>query len=146
MAWHTTAVAGLAVSDSVTIPSAELRFAFARSSGPGGQNVNKVNSKVELRWNPTTTAALGEDDRGYLVGRLGKRLTIEGELIVVSDRTRDQLKNRADAQAKLAAIVAAALLRPKKRRATKPSRGAKERRIGEKKHRGEIKRGRRADD
>ncbi|MCE9573402.1 MAG: aminoacyl-tRNA hydrolase [Deltaproteobacteria bacterium] len=136
----------LAVTDTVTIPGAELRFSFARSSGPGGQNVNKVNSKVEVRWNPATTAALGADDRAYLLGRLGSRLTTEGELIVVSDRTRDQLKNRADAQAKLSAIVAAALFRPKKRRATKPSRGSKERRIGEKKHRAEIKRGRRGDD
>ncbi len=139
-------MADLVVTDRVTIPSAELRFAFARSSGPGGQNVNKVNSKVEVRWNPTTTGALGDDDRAYLVGRLGSRLTTDGELIVVSDRTRDQLKNRADAQAKLSAIVAAALFRPKKRRATRPSRGSKERRIGEKKHRAEIKRGRRADD
>jgi ribosome-associated protein len=139
-------VGDLAITETVTIPAGELRFAFARSSGPGGQNVNKVNSKVEVRWNPATSTALGEDDRGYLLGKLGSRLTTEGELIVVSDRTRDQLKNREDAQAKLAAIVAAALHRPKKRRATKPSRGSKERRIGAKKHRAEIKRGRRGDE
>jgi ribosome-associated protein len=136
----------LAITDRITIPETELRVAFARSGGPGGQNVNKVNSKVELRWTPATSAAIGEDDRAWLLARLASRLTKDGELLVTSERTRDQAKNRSDAAAKLAAIVSAALFRPKKRRATKPSRGAKERRIGAKKHRAEIKKGRRYDD
>jgi ribosome-associated protein len=144
--WHTSGVGDVTVNERITIPATELRVAFARSGGPGGQNVNKVNSKVELRWTPATSAALGDDDRALLLQKLAARLTNDGELLVTSERTRDQLKNRADAQAKLAAIVAAALHRPKKRKPTKPSRGAKERRIGAKKHRAEIKKGRRYDD
>ena len=144
--WHTRAVGDLRVTDRIVIPDTELRVAFARSGGPGGQNVNKVNSKVELRWAPATSAALGEDDRAYLLSKLRGRLTNDGELLVTSERTRDQGKNRSDASAKLAAIVAAALFRPKKRRPTRPTRGSKERRIGEKKHRAEIKKGRRYDD
>ena len=136
----------LRVTDRIWIPEGELRVAFARSGGPGGQNVNKVNSKVELRWTPATSAAFGEDDRAWLLGKLAGRLTNSGELLVTSERTRDQAKNREDAQAKLAAIVAAALFRPKKRRATRPTRGSKERRIGEKRHRAEIKKSRKWDD
>ena len=137
---------GLRVTDRITIPEDELRVAFARSGGPGGQNVNKVNSKVELRWTPATSIALGDADREYLMARLRSRLTNDGELLVTSERTRDQAKNRSDATAKLVAIVAAALFRPKKRRPTRPTRGSKERRIGEKKHRAEIKKSRRYDD
>jgi ribosome-associated protein len=132
------------VNPRVRIPAEELREAFVRSSGPGGQNVNKVASKVELRWNPTTSAALSFDDRAYLLGKLGGKLTLEGELIVTSDRFRDQPRNRADAAEKLAAIVRGALVRPKPRRATKPSRRAKERRVQAKKHRGAIKSARRS--
>ena len=130
------------ITPRVTIPAAELSVAFARSGGPGGQNVNKVASKVELRWNPTTSAALGHDDRAWLVERLGNRLTTDGTLIVTSTATRDQLKNRDDATSKLALIVRAALDRPKPRRATKPSRSAKRRRVADKRHHGEIKRSR----
>ena len=136
----------LRVTERITIPEDELRVAFARSGGAGGQNVNKVNSKVELRWTPATSLALGEDDRAWLLRKLAGRLTNDGDLLVTSERTRDQGKNRSDAAAKLAAIVAAALFRPKKRRATRPTRGSKERRIGEKKHRAEIKKSRRYDD
>jgi ribosome-associated protein len=139
-------VGDLRVTDRIWIPEAELRVAFARSGGPGGQNVNKVNSKVELRWSPASSTALGADDRAWLLEKLAGRLTNDGELLVTSERTRDQAKNREDAQAKLAAIVAAALFRPKKRRATRPTRGSKERRIGAKKHRAEIKRARKWDD
>jgi ribosome-associated protein len=135
-------VQDIVVTPRVIIPGAELAIAFARSGGPGGQNVNKVASKVELRWNPTTSAALGDDDRAWLVQRLRSRLTSDGTLIVTSTATRDQLKNRDDATSKLALIVRAALDRPKPRRATKPSRGAKRRRVADKRHHAEIKRGR----
>ena len=131
------------VNTRVRIPAEELREAFVRSSGPGGQNVNKVASKVELRWTPSTSSALSFEDKAYLIGKIGGRLTLEGELIITSDRFRDQPRNRADAAAKLAAIVRGALVRPKPRRATKPSRGAKERRIKAKKIRGAIKSARR---
>lgn len=132
----------IVVTPRVVIPGDELAIAFARSGGPGGQNVNKVASKVELRWNPTTTAALGADDRAWLVERLRSRLTSDGTLIVTSTATRDQGRNRDDAADKLALIVRTALARPKPRRATRPSRGAKRRRVADKRHHAEIKRNR----
>jgi ribosome-associated protein len=130
----------IVVTPRVVIPGGELAIAFARAGGPGGQNVNKVASKVELRWNPTTTAALGDDERAWLIERLRSRLTSDGTLIVTSTATRDQGKNRDDAADKLALIVRAALARPKPRRPTKPSRGAKRRRLADKRHHAEIKR------
>lgn len=129
----------LVVSPRVTIPADELTIGFARSGGSGGQNVNKVSSKVDLRWTPSTSRALTPADREWLLGKLGGRLTTAGELIVTSELTRDQINNRADAEAKLAEIVRAALVRPKVRRPTKPSRGAKERRIQAKKGRADVK-------
>jgi ribosome-associated protein len=134
------------VTPRLTIPAGELGIAFARSGGPGGQNVNKVASKVDLRWNPTTSAALTEDDRSWLLSRLANRLTNDGELIVTSTLTRDQIKNRDDAMSKMALIVRAALDRPKNRRATRPTRASKRRRVEGKRHRAEIKRNRRSDD
>ena len=136
----------IVVTPRLTIPSTELALAFARSGGPGGQNVNKVASKVELRWNPTTSAALSDDDRTWLIARLAKRLTTDGTLIVTSTATRDQIKNRTDAMSKLALIVRAALERPKARKATRPTKGSKVRRVEAKRHRSEIKRNRRGDD
>ena len=132
----------LVVTPRVTIPAGELALAFARSGGPGGQNVNKVSSKVELRWNPTTSAALTDDDRAWLVQRLRSRLTSDGTLIVTSTATRDQGKNRDDATSKLALIVRAALDRPRPRRATRPSRTVKRRRLADKRHHAELKRSR----
>jgi ribosome-associated protein len=133
----------LAVNDQLTIPAAELQVGFARSGGPGGQNVNKVESKVELRWNPAQSAVLGGADRDWLLERLAGRLTQAGDLLVTSSKTRDQARNRDDAMAKLAAIVRAGLERPKPRKRRQPSRAAKERRIQEKKRRAEIKQARR---
>ncbi len=92
----------LVVTPRVRIPAGELSFAFARSGGPGGQNVNKVSSKAELRWNPACSSALGADDRAWLLERLAKRLTNDGTLIVTSTLTRDQIQNRDDALSKLA--------------------------------------------
>jgi len=136
----------IVVTPRVTIPGDELAIAFSRSGGPGGQNVNKVASKVELRWNPTTSSALScaltEDERAWLVERLKRRLTSDGTLIVTSTATRDQQKNRDDATEKLALIVRAALDRPKPRKPTKVSRGAKRRRVADKRHHAEIKRNR----
>jgi ribosome-associated protein len=132
----------IVVTPRVVIPGDELAIAFARSGGPGGQNVNKVSSKVELRWNPTTSTALLPDERAWLVERLKRRLTGDGTLIVTSTATRDQRKNRDDATQKLALIVRAALARPTPRRATTPSRSAKRRRVADKRHHAEIKRNR----
>ncbi len=132
----------LVINPGVQLPVSELSYAFARSGGPGGQNVNKVASKAEVRWTPSASSALSADDRTWLLTKLGGRLTIDGELIVVSEKTRDQVKNRADATEKLAVLVRTALVRPKPRKKTKPSRGAKERRLGEKKRRAVVKSGR----
>jgi ribosome-associated protein len=139
-------VEDIVVTPRVTIPGDELAIAFARSGGPGGQNVNKVASKVELRWNPVTSAALSDDERAWLLERLRSRLTGDGTLIVTSTATRDQLKNRDDATSKLALIVRAALARPKPRKPTKVSRGAKRRRVADKRHHSEIKRNRSGSD
>jgi ribosome-associated protein len=135
----------LVITPRLTIPAGELSLAFARSGGPGGQNVNKVSSKVELRWNPRTSSALSEADRALLLERLASKLTNEGELIITSQATRDQAKNRNDAHAKLALIVRSALHRDKPRRETKPSRASKRRRVESKRHRSEIKKNRRID-
>jgi len=132
----------IVVTPRVTIPGGELAIAFSRSGGPGGQNVNKVASKVELRWNPVTSAALADDERAWLVERLRSRLTGDGTLIVTSTATRDQGKNRDDATSKLALIVRTALARSKPRKPTKVSRGAKRRRVADKRHHAEIKRSR----
>ena len=136
----------LVVTPRLTIPAAELALAFARAGGPGGQNVNKVSSKVELRWNPTTSSALTADDRAWLLHQLGNKLTTDGTLIVTSTLTRDQIQNREDALSKLILIVRTALFRPKPRRATRPTRASKRRRVEGKRHRAAIKAGRRVDD
>ena len=133
----------LPVNERMTIPADELRLAFSRSGGPGGQNVNKVETKVELRWNLPGSRALSAEDRDWLLGRLGPKLTSEGDLLITSSRTRDQMRNREDARAKLVRVLTAALERPKRRKRTKPGRAAVERRIDEKKQRSQVKERRR---
>ena len=134
------------VTPHLTIPAGELEISFARSGGPGGQNVNKVSSKVDLRWNPEQSTALTDADRALLLDRLRNRLTTDGYLIVTSTMTRDQQKNRDDAVSKLTLIVKSALHRDKPRKATKPSRGAKRRRLDDKRRHAEKKQNRRYDD
>lgn len=137
----------LVVSDRLTIPWAEIKVSFARSSGPGGQNVNKVESKVELRWIPGDSEALSalpDADRAWLLDRLAGRLTISGELLVTSQKTRDQTRNREDAADKLVEIIRAALTRPKSRKPTRMPRAIRERRIRNKKRRADVKRSRQA--
>jgi ribosome-associated protein len=132
------------VSDRLTIPAAELSWRFSRSSGPGGQGVNTTDSRVELSWDLTGSEMLPAVLRDRAVERLGARL-VNGVITVTASEHRSQLRNREAAAARLAALVAGAIAAPPRaRRATRPSRGSVERRIAEKKRRGETKRNRRA--
>lgn len=128
---------------SIHLPQDELTFTYARSSGAGGQNVNKVNSKAILRWNPGTSLALTHGMRERFFARYGSRLTVEGELILMSDRHRDQGRNAADCLEKLKEMIAAVAVPPKKRKATKPTFGSKQRRLKSKRVQSEKKQGRR---
>lgn len=134
----------LEISHSVRIPEEELQFSFARSSGPGGQNVNKVASKAVLRWKPSTSIALPPPVLERLLSLFPTRITTAGEIVITSELTRDQRVNMEDCREKLAQLVRAALVVPKKRRATKPSRGAKQRRLQDKRENSERKERRKA--
>lgn len=132
------------VGDSIEIPEDELVERFVRAAGPGGQNVNKVASAVELRFDVAGSRALPDHVRAKLLSRSDRRLTADGVLVIQANRFRDQAKNRADARERLAALIVAASHVPKRRIATKPTRASKERRIESKKNRASIKRGRTA--
>lgn len=133
----------LEITPRLRIPLCEFRYSVARSSGPGGQNVNKVNSKVILRWSPRESAGLPPDVLARFLSRYDSRLNEDGELVIASEKTRDQPKNRADCLAKLATLIRSVAVAPKVRRATKPSAGSKRRRLVEKKKRSQTKQGRR---
>ena len=136
-------MADLHITSRIVIPDEELIFSFARSSGPGGQNVNKVNSKATLRWNVTASAALPDDVRSRFLKVYASRLTNEGEILVTSQESRDQPKNIAICLEKLRGMIQQVLTAPKKRRPTKPTKGSKQRRLNDKKQRSEVKAGRR---
>jgi ribosome-associated protein len=125
------------------IPERELGFSFSRSSGPGGQNVNKTETKATLRWDVTRSPALPEDVRGRFVRAFATRITNEGELVLSSQRHRDRARNVDDCLTKLAAMLRSVATPRRKRRPTRPGRGAVERRLAEKKRRGGAKRERR---
>jgi ribosome-associated protein len=114
-------------------PLAELRFSFARSGGPGGQNVNKVESKAVLRWDVARSRALPDAVRERFLARFRRRITADGELVLASQRSRDRERNVADCVEKLRAMLAEVATPPKPRRATRPGRGARERRLAAKK-------------
>jgi ribosome-associated protein len=121
------------------IPYHEMEFTFARSRGPGGQNVNKTNSAVILRWNLLSTIAVNEETRQRLIEKLQHRLTKEGDILIRSETQRDQDQNKSECIKKLHEILQRALFVPKKRVATKPSRSSVRKRINTKKINSEKK-------
>jgi len=135
--------AEIRITHRVRIPASEVELSYARSGGPGGQHVNKTASKVQLRWNARTSAALSDADRELLETRLGSRLTKDGELIVASERHRDQSRNVEDAVARFAELVRRAIRRPTVRKKTRPSAASRERRLEDKRRRAQRKRQRR---
>jgi ribosome-associated protein len=138
--------ADLRVGPTLTIPSQELGWRFSRSSGPGGQGVNTTDSRVELSWNVVESPALTLTARQRATDRLGARL-VDGVITVVASEYRSQLRNREAASARLIALIREAVAPPAgARRATRPSPGARRRRLDDKRRHGEVKRLRRSTD
>jgi ribosome-associated protein len=124
----------LRVTDEISLPRAELTWRFSRSGGPGGQSVNTTDSRVELRFDVAATAALPDDLKDRALQRLAGRL-VDGVLSVVASEHRSQLQNRRAAEERLAGVIAAAIAPPPRpRKRTKPSKGAIERRLTNKRH------------
>ena len=132
----------LAVDDSLSIPRNELDIRVSRSSGAGGQHVNKTSSRVEIFWNIPASRALTDQQRSRLLDKLSAKLTTDGSIRVVASDMRSQSRNRDLAEERLAELVRRALIVPRKRKATKPTRAAKEARLDSKKRRSSIKRNR----
>jgi ribosome-associated protein len=135
------------ITDTLAIDEHDIEERFVRASGPGGQNVNKVATAVELRYN-VAGASLPDEVKQRLMTLAGNRMTADGELLIDSREHRTQAQNREAARARLVALLQQAAKRPKKRRPTKPRAGAREKRLASKKHRGAVKqlRGRASDE
>ena len=128
------------VTNSIALDEAELQESFIRASGPGGQNVNKVESAVQLRFDVRRSPSLPDDVKARLERIAGKRLTSDGVLVITAQRHRTQERNREDAQARLVALIHQATERPKPRRPTRPTLASKKRRLEAKSQRSQIKR------
>jgi ribosome-associated protein len=126
----------LVVNERIQIPDDELEFTFSRSSGPGGQNVNKVNSKATLRWRVGASASLPIDVRERFLAHYGSRLTNDGDLIIASQRYRDQPGNIRDCLERLRIMLTTVAKAPRRRRKTRPTRGSVERRLETKRRSG----------
>lgn len=133
----------LEINDDIQIPDDDLRFTYARSAGPGGQNVNKVNSKAILHWDVSQAAQLPEPVKARFLSRYRSRLTALGEIVLSSQRYRDQSRNIEDCREKLREMITAVLQAPTPRKKSKPSRGSKERRLKSKREQSERKLARR---
>jgi ribosome-associated protein len=133
----------LVVNSRLKIPLREFRFTFARSSGPGGQNVNKLNTKALLRWPVVRSPSLPEAVRRRLLARYCRRVTAEGDLLISSQRFRDAGRNLADCLEKLRAMLAEVATAPKPRRATRPTRASARARLDQKRKHSQKKRRRR---
>ena len=133
----------LHVNDRIQIPDTEFQLAYARSGGPGGQNVNKVSSKAIMTWDITNTDSLPADVKERFLARYGRRITKEGFFQINSQRYRDQARNVEDCRFKLVELIVAIATPPVKRKASKPSRGARQRRLNEKHVRSDRKQNRR---
>jgi ribosome-associated protein len=135
---------GLRVTTDLFIPRSELSTRATRSSGAGGQHVNKTSSRIELTWNAVQSPSLTDEQRTTILRKLQSRLTKDGDLRVVASTTRSQFRNREIAEERMTKLLASALQPVKKRKATKPTRAAKEARLNEKKKHSNKKRERRA--
>lgn len=129
----------LTVNDKIAVPLAEFDFTFARSSGPGGQNVNKVNTKVTLRWNVVSSPSLASDVRVRFCAKYGRRVTKDGDFILHSQRFRNQGRNVADCLTKLRDMLLQVAEAPQKRKPTRRTRGSKERRLSNKRRTSQAK-------
>jgi ribosome-associated protein len=134
------------VNDRVVVPEAAIETKAVRASGPGGQNVNKLATKIQMRVDLDRILGFEGDDLGRVREFLKSRLDAEGRLLVMSQETRDQARNREDCATKVAELVRAALFRPKARRRTRPTRASKERRVEAKRHHAERLRQRHVED
>jgi ribosome-associated protein len=125
----------LVVDSRVQIPVDELHFSFVRSSGPGGQNVNKVSTKAVMRWSPKRAASLPDDVQARFMKRFRSRITRDGDVVITSQRFRDQRRNAGDCIEKLRQMLAEVVSPPARRKRTKPSRSSHERRLQQKRAR-----------
>lgn len=130
----------IVVSANVTISSSELQFSFVRSAGPGGQNVNKRSSKAVLRWNVRQTESLSAGVKQRFLVRHARRINQDGELVLASDRFREQARNIAECERKLREMVSAVLLPPRIRKQTRRTHASVERRLRQKQHKSDRKR------
>jgi ribosome-associated protein len=130
-------------TDSILIPETELAFSFIRASGPGGQNVNKVASAVQLRFDAAASPSLPDDVRERLLRLAGTRVTADGIVVIEARRFRSQHRNREDAVERLVRLIRRAAEKPKKRRKTRPTRASVERRLEDKQRRSRVKNSRR---